>query len=439
MSSQEMVQTLRAHDTDVLLEDVMAFVRLFVVLSDAQADAIALWTLHTHTFESWDATPYLEVTSATKRSGKTRLLETLQLLVARPLSTANISDAALFRAIAQERPTLLFDETDAIWKNRDREDLRKLLNAGSRRGTPAYRMGGGNNTTLQKFDVFCPKALAGIGRLPDTLADRSIPIRLERKLHSEQVHRLRQRKVVPDAADLRMRIEGWAEMHSAELERAEPSLPDELDDRAADGWEPLLAIADLAGGDWPMRARAAALVLSAGEGRSEDESLGVLLLGDILAVFEEQAVTRIKTSELLWALGQIDESPWGDWHGKTITPQALAKILKPFRIRTLPVWVDGEKARGYKREQFEDAWTRYRPAYMAVGAVGAVGAASRAEAGATTPTGPTAHHAGGGNGRVLVPGDDGFLDLVAERFAADHLTMEEVLELQRLHDGRRTT
>jgi hypothetical protein len=120
----------------VILEAVARFLRRFVVLSEAQQSAIALWVAHSYVNEAADTTPYLWITSAEQRSGKSRLLEVVELLVWKPLPTANISDAALYRAIAKMQPTPLFDEVDAIFsaKARDREDLRGLLNAGYRRG-----------------------------------------------------------------------------------------------------------------------------------------------------------------------------------------------------------------------------------------------------------------------------------------------------------------
>src|SRR5262249_40284543 len=151
-----------------------------------------------------ESTPYLAVTSAEKRSGKSRLREVLELLVRQPLPASNISDAALFRAIASTTPTVLLDEADAIFKAREREDLRGLLNAGYRRGAVAYRMGGRNKTTLETFPVYCPKAFFGIGDfLPDTLADRAIPIRLQRRTREETVERFRRRDVQPVGETLR--------------------------------------------------------------------------------------------------------------------------------------------------------------------------------------------------------------------------------------------
>src|SRR6266508_4203186 len=181
----------------VLLQDVALFERRFVVLNDRQTDALALWTAHTHAFEAADTTPYVDVTSPLKRCGKTRLLEVLELLVRQPMPTANISDAALFRAVAELTPTLMLDEADVIFagKARDRDDLRGLLNAGYKRGAVAHRMGGAKMTELQTFPVFCPKIFAGIGDcLPDTITDRAIRIRLERRTRGETIDRFRRRE-----------------------------------------------------------------------------------------------------------------------------------------------------------------------------------------------------------------------------------------------------
>jgi hypothetical protein len=144
------------------------------------------------------------------------------------------------------------------------------------------------------------------------------------------------------------------------LRAARPRLPDELDDRAEDYWEPLLAIADLAGGGWPERARSAAVELSSGAER-EDDSLSLRLLTDVRTVFSEKGAASLKTSALIDELGKIEESPWGDWYGKPISAQSLSKLLRPYRIKTMPVWVDEKTVRGYKREQFVEAWNRYLP------------------------------------------------------------------------------
>jgi uncharacterized protein DUF3631 len=342
--------------TATVLEDARTFIHRFVVLDDHQAVAAALWAAHTHVHDAFGITPYLATTSAEKRSGKTRFLEVLELLVREPLPTANISDAALFRVIAAKAPTLLMDEVDAIFRSREREELRGLLNAGYRRGAVAHRMGGATNRTLETFAVFCPKAFAGIGDcLSDTIKDRSIPIRLKRRTRDEQVERYRLRDVEPEGHDLRDRLADWLEPQHDYIAASRPALPDELDDRAQDCWEPLLAIADLAG--WSDRARRAAVALSTGEER-DDDSHTVVLLRDINAYFSGNGHDRVKTADLLAYLHAIEDSPWGDWYGKTLSAHGLSRLLRSYRIQTMPVRVDGATVRGYKAEQFADAFAR---------------------------------------------------------------------------------
>ncbi len=347
-------------ETAGVLDATVAFLRRYVVLSAEQADALALWTFHTWALEATDVTPYVHVSSPEKRSGKTRLLEVLALLVRAPLPSANISDAALFRAIEAKAPTLLFDEVDSIFgpKTRDREDLRGLLNAGHRRGTPALRMGGAKMTELQEFATFSAKVLAGIGKLPDTIADRSIPVRLKRRKAGEPVERFRHRDSQADAEPLRQALESLAAHHVPELAEARPRLPDELGDRAQDSWEPLLAIAELASDEWPARARSAAIVLS-GDEEAVDDTLGVRLLADIQAAFSANG-DRLSTAMLLDALKTDDEAPWADWHGNGLSAKRLADLLRPYGIKSRTIRLsDGSTPKGFRLEQFKDTFERY--------------------------------------------------------------------------------
>jgi Protein of unknown function (DUF3631) len=427
--------------SNVLLDDVVRFVRRFVVLSDHQADAVALWISHTHAMDAADATPYLTITSPEKRCGKSRLLlDVFPPLIHEPLPTANISDAALFRAIEKNKPTLLLDEIDAVFgsKAREREELRGLLNAGYRRGLKAHRMGGTNARTLEAFEVFCPKAFAGIGEsLPDTITDRAITIRLQRRLPEEAIERFRQRLVAPEAEELRDRLADWLEPQLAELRSAWPNLPDELDDRAQDVWEPLLAIAELAGGEWPERARRAAVALSGPEAKADaEESKTALLLRDIYTVFDNGAGDRLRTTELIEQLSAIEESPWGDWFGKPITPQTLSKLLRPHRIRTLPIWVEGATVRGYKREQFEEAFHRV----LGVRCVRDVRSESPSEAAPNAPNAPNAQPTEDVLDAILpkpsgtpLPGDELYPLFIAEAGNKGLITEDEFSELYEHH------
>jgi hypothetical protein len=363
MSEHELVREYERREASSLLDETAAFLRRFVVITDAQAAALALWVLHTHAIDAAESTPYISISSAEKRSGKTRLLEVLELLVARPWLTGRTTAAALVRKLAvQQPPTLLLDESDAAFNGeRDyAETLRGVLNAGHRRGGCATLcVGQGASIGVRDFPVFGAKAIAGIGKLPDTVADRAVPIRLVRRAPGEPVERFRRRDAEPQAEVLRGRLEQFVESVEAGLRRARPTLPEALSDRAADGWEPLLAIADMAGGDWSERTRCAACELS-GALEPEDDSVGVRLLHDIRTVFGE--VDRLSSEELLAGLHALDESPWGDWYGKPLTSRGLAKLLRPYGIRSLNVRLDGGSTpKGFLRERFQDPWTRYLP------------------------------------------------------------------------------
>jgi Protein of unknown function (DUF3631) len=349
------------------LTRVETFTRRFVVLTDEQTCAIALWVAHTHVFEAALCTPYLAISSAEKESGKTRLLEVLELLVAKPWFTGRTSTAALTRKIDRDAPTLLLDESDPAFKgDRDyAEALRGVLNTGFRRGgsTSLCVPEGKDGFKIADLSTFSPKAIAGIGRLPDTVASRSIPIRLKMRKRSEPIQRFRARNVRDDAAELADTLANELQRIAPELAGAEPSLPDELSDRQQDVWEPLVAIGDAARGKWPVRVRHAAVVL-AGSRRSDSESLRVRLLADIWRVFEGDDVDRIKSRELAQRLNSMDDAPWADWaRGKGLTPNKLGSMLGEFDIHPRSIRYEGESstAKGYLRAMFEDAWERHVP------------------------------------------------------------------------------
>lgn len=342
-----------------VLSDVARFVRRFVAFTnEAQAVAVVLWIFHTHAFKAAETTARLAIQSAEKASGKTRLLEVLELLVVEPWSVANISPAAMFRVIAEGPATLLIDEIDAVFSpkaNGASEDLRGLLNAGYRRGGAVARVvGEGKKMKVEKFPCFAPAALAGIGGLPDTVQDRAIPIKLKRRAKGEEVDKLRRRDVLPDADRLREQIVEWVYTHLDTLIEATPAVPDVLPDRAADIWEPLLAIADVAGGNWPGRARTAAVALNA-EPDTADESLNVRLLGDIKDIFTTSNTDRIASVDLIARLQKDEETPWDD----RLTATKLANRLRTFTIRPHSIRVGDDVFKGYQVDDFADAWNRY--------------------------------------------------------------------------------
>ena len=360
------------------LADVETFLTRYIAFpGEHEPVAVALWVAHAHLVERADVSPILAVTSAEMRSGKTRCLDCLELLVPEPFRAVIPSEAVTYTILAKRpRRTLLLDEADAIFGPRttDRyEGLRAILNSGNRAGTPVSRVrflkvDGVNVRDVEELDVYGPKAIAGIGKLPDTVADRAIPIRMRRRAPDEPVARFRQRVATLEAGKI---IEpDWSAVTLAD----DVPVPDALNDRAADGWEPLLAIAEAAGDDWLQRATLAAVALSSAE--DDQVSVGIRLLGDIREVFGE--ADHLPTAELLQRLHDLDEAPWGDWYGKPLTARGLAKLLGPYHIGPQQRRMDGAH-RGYFRVDLADAWTRYLPAPGTSGTRGTPRTAERAD------------------------------------------------------------
>ena|GEM_PF-989108 len=351
-------QEIRRIDLATALEDLAEYVKRYVFLSlPEQLTAVVLWAAHTWVVEQFETTPYLAVLSPEKRSGKTRLLDVLELVVARPWRAVTPSEAVLYRKIEADRPSLLLDEIDTIFGPKTSgtyEGVRAILNAGFRRGTKVPRcVGEGKNMAVQDFDVYGAKAFAGIGRLPDTVGDRSIIIDMLRRAPDEPVERFRYREASAEAEPLRTALERWSQ--DANLAGARPDLPAELDDRAADSWEALLAIAEVAGDDWPDNARRAARVLSAGR-MEETASSGIKLLIDCRRIFHAEGQDRLTSERLVEALTDLEESPWSD-----MTPRRLAAKLKHYRIAPGTIRVGDRTPKGYRKTDFTDAWRRYLP------------------------------------------------------------------------------
>lgn len=329
---------------------------------DAQRIAVVLWVAHTYCVDHFEQSPILAVTSAVMRSGKTRLFDVLELMVWRPWRVILPSDAVVYRYIEQKKPTLMLDEADAIFgkKAGEYEGLRALLNAGNRKGTVVPRVvGQGAKMRVQEFNVFCPKAVAGIGSLPATVADRAIPVRMERRAKGDPVAKFRRADADPDAFEIREAFEALT-LPEAIGSVNPDQVPDELDDRAAESWEPLLAVADLAGGAWPERARRAAVELHATR-EQDEEALSLVLLRDVRSIFDGRDDRRIHTTDLLAALHEVESSPWGDYFGKPMTAHALAKLLRPYHIEPRLFRTGQEVRRGYALDQFADAFSRYVP------------------------------------------------------------------------------
>lgn len=341
-----------------VLDDLHAVFNRYVVLSDRNASAaVTLWTAVTHAMPAFECAPRLVATSPDKRCGKTRLLDIITGTCHQPLATVNATVAAIFRSIGGDHPpTLLIDEADTLFGSKrvaeQNEDLRALINAGHQRGRPALRCVGPSQIPTE-FPTFSMVALAGIGGMPDTVTDRAVNITMRRRTRDEKVAQFRSRRDGPVLARLRDRLAVWAKSNLELLAAAEPDMP--VEDRAADTWEPLIAVADAAGGHWPATARAAckALVTLAGDA-DDEQSLAVKLLADIKRVFDDRGVPFLPSGDLVSELRRIEDSPWNDFD---INPSKLAFRLRDFGIK--PGRNTIGSVRGYSLEALSDVFARY--------------------------------------------------------------------------------
>ena len=365
----------KAVEGRVLLDKLVALLARFVVLPKWGAETLALWILHTYVFELRDVSTYLGIESPEKRCGKTTLLGVLSKLVNRPVAAANISPPAFFRLIEEVRPTLLIDETDTFLAGS--YELRGILNAGYKRETAyVYRVqspesgvqsrgrdecrvssvGGAGDfgaAGLGRFSCWCPKVMAAIGRLPETLADRCIVIRMQRKTAKEECERLRNLETTA----LRRQCARFALDNSDEIAGARPEVPAGLNDRAAEVWEPLLALADLAGGEWPEKARQAALGLT---GDAEETSPTGQLLVHIFGTFIEANAERLFSRDLVARLNGFADRPWAETlNGRDITELWLSQRLRPLGIRPRTLRIAEQVLKGYRKEDFMEMFRRY--------------------------------------------------------------------------------
>jgi Protein of unknown function (DUF3631)/RepB DNA-primase from phage plasmid len=345
-------------DGAALLNALRMHFKRYVVLPEHADIALALWTLNTWVFESFDIAPYLSITSPTRRCGKTVLMTLLYWLCGRGKKSDSMSKPAIYRSVDTERPTLVLDEVG--WVLDPKDERQGILCGGfERNGFVEVCEGEGTSITTRLFSTFCPKAFGLIGQLTPTLTDRSIVIAMRRKMPSERAERLRRRDT-EEHGQLRRQCLRWATDNAEALAQAAPPMLPALNDRANDLWEPLLSIAGRAGGEWPDLARKAALGLS-GNSAAGDDSQAVELLRDAKKVFDVSKAAELPTKTFITALCADAERPWSaHFKGEPITDRQLAKLLRPFGIVSGTVHPPGAPdAKGYRRADFEDAWARY--------------------------------------------------------------------------------
>jgi hypothetical protein len=342
-----------------LLHGIEDVVTSYVFLPKGAGVALALWTVHTYAFEAAEHFPILSAVSPEKRCGKTTLLKVLDGLVRQPLLASHYTTAVIARLMDKYRPTLLIDEADTFLHGN--AGMTGILNAGHMRGgSIVHNTLVDNIWTPVMLSVAGPKSIAAIGTLPSTILDRSIAIHLHRKPVHVATRKRWESHVKDDLADLRKKIVRWTGDHSADLTISDPELPTSLNDRAADNWRPLIAIADAVGGIWPDKARDAARVLT--DADADDLTLSQMALEDFRAIIERSPDRRIKSQDLAARFLEIADRPWFYFQGRQrgISARDIAALLKPYEIKPKKLRFGDQTLQGYEVDlNVQDMFDRY--------------------------------------------------------------------------------
>jgi len=343
-----------------ILDEISNLVSRYMIVRHEEAQVAALWIAHSYVYRMFRHTPRLSITSPEKQCGKSTLLKILSELSYNPLKVDNISAAGIYRAIsASKAMSMLVDEADTFI-NRD-DCIRGIINSGFEETGAVVRVECADGIYKSvTYSTFCPIALAGIGLLPETIMDRAIPIRLKRKAPGERIDRLP--RPCPEFEQLKRLLQTWGD--AVDLSRyLNPDIPPSFQDRQGDISIPLLAIADSAGGDWPMAARVALSEIFGAVGNSQEAaSASSILLADIRDLFDASGQDFVSSADICLGLANIEDHPWGEWNrGRPISKHDLAGLLVPFGIRPFQRRLGQVVTRGYRHEDFADAWLRYTP------------------------------------------------------------------------------
>src|SRR5271165_752060 len=335
---------------DQLLTDITTIIKKHIITDDHCKVAVALWIILSYLVDEVDIMPLLAIISPEKRCGKTRFLTLLLKLIRRPIPGVSLSAATVYRAIEKWHPSLIIDEADGVLKDskgNDNLELRSVINSGHTRELACVNRCVGETHDVQKFSTWAPKAIALIGRMPDSMMDRSIVIPLKRKTKTETVVRIRDTpQTVFD--ELRSKIVRFVEDNGTQIGRFVPNLPAGLNDRAEDCWLPLLAIADVAGGNWSQEARKAALSLSADT--DDADTFRIKVLRALKQDFEDEGENHDQgfqiTGDICNHLNADNEAPWANFKNQ-MTPELLAKTLAIYKVKSDKIRVNGPQVRGF--------------------------------------------------------------------------------------------
>jgi len=338
------------------LDEVSSILGRHIVLNDHQKHTVTLWLGWVHLHDMVEFSPILKITSPTGDCGKSTLLDLCSAFVPKPLTASSVSKAALFRYVDQHGAPMFIDEGDTFL--RKDPEYRGIINSGWRRGSAWVVRCVGKNE-VQRFSTWAPKVVAMLGLLHSNTETRCIVINMQKAVAGDKYDALPPNPISA-YRDAHARLKRAINDIRDDFHSHKPEVPECLSTRTRDNWLNLLRLAEAAGGDWPRRAREAAVAIS-GVNTEDNESIASMLLTDIRVIFTEQGKNRISSRDLVVELKKLSERPWPEYGkgGKALSQYQLANLLKPFGIRPRQLWLDGGKVNGYELEQFEDAFRRY--------------------------------------------------------------------------------
>ncbi len=344
-------------DLDELLDEVVSAMSQHVYCDANMLRRDALWIVANWLSDhpALDAFPLLLITAPDKGCGKTVYLELIGELVRKPIFAGNITGAALFRVIdAREGPTVLIDEWDSLGQ-KSKDMMTNLVNNGYRRKSAwAYRSASKDGTAsreLDRFRIWGPKVLCGIGSATPTIMSRSHVTKLERKPRNQVLQAVSAGNRASFGIFVRKLARAAADFHDDfgdALEQVRTT--DKVGNRGGDNWLPLRAVGLLAGERWAAIAdRLAAMFATQSE---DDLSAGAELFRDMGRVFDAVGKTRLTTEHIIRELKTDAENRWANYngYGKPITDRQLAKILRPYGVRSRTVAIGVQRFKGYHIE-----------------------------------------------------------------------------------------
>lgn len=338
-------------DGGELIEELRSVLNEYLDLPEKGDLVIALWILHTWTIDASYVSPILAITSPDKECGKSTVLKLLKRLVCRPAITANMTAATLFRVIEAHSPTLLIDEADSFLS--DQESLRNVLNAGHDRENAFVWRCQAETNEPEAFYVYGPKSIAVIGRLPETLMNRSIEIGM-RRTTDRTLKKVRASERGP-FEKLQRKCARWGQDQLENVRHVRPTIPDDIFNRAEDNWFELLRIAAVA-----EVMNDALAALRAWVEKDHEPGIKEQLLSDIRDLFSNKGVFSLPSEALCQRLAGMEDRPWAEWRkGFPISTNQLARLLKPYGIKPKQYRRGETIRRGYEKGQFRDAWRRY--------------------------------------------------------------------------------